>query len=344
MSIGTWLLTFFIGISILYAYTYIEALPVPFGERTTWRRALAWVNVPLGLAVAVYTGVLLGAMPSRPFWNSPILAMLFMLSALSTGVALIIFARALLSQGSRSDAQREVAHRSGYILAASDAMLVGFEVLTLFLFLMFAYLSVGNVRYAIATILPGGPLASLFWIGVVLIGLVLPGLLELYYVVPALLYRRQYAVSRYTEMAIAVAILFGGLVLRYVVVVAGQITGPVGLRGCHDQQTRNPEARRRACRCRACRRPARRARQRIAAPRWRGDRPSHQGEQGLLADHLQGTQGRSECVHSVRHPLPDRRLRRGRGTGEDLAAVRLDPQRGHALRQGPGGPEWRVRS
>jgi formate-dependent nitrite reductase membrane component NrfD len=30
-------------------------------------------------------------------------------------------------------------------------------------------------------------------------------------------------------MAIAVAILFGGLVLRYVVVVAGQITGPVGL-------------------------------------------------------------------------------------------------------------------
>jgi formate-dependent nitrite reductase membrane component NrfD len=229
MSIGTWLLTFFIGISILYAYTYIEALPVPFGERTTWRRALAWVNVPLGLAVAVYTGVLLGAMPSRPFWNSPILAMLFMLSALSTGVALIIFARALLSQGSRSDAQREVAHRSGYILAASDAMLVGFEVLTLFLFLMFAYLSVGNVRYAIATILPGGPLASLFWIGVVLIGLVLPGLLELYYVVPALLYRRQYAVSRYTEMAIAVAILFGGLVLRYVVVVAGQITGPVGL-------------------------------------------------------------------------------------------------------------------
>ena len=147
--------------------------------------------------------------------------MLFMLSALSTGVALIIFARALLSQGSHSDAQKEVAHRSGYILAASDTMLIGLKVLTLFLFLMFAYLTVGNVRYAIATILPGGPLASLFWIGVVLVGLVLPGLLELYYVVPTLLHRSQYNVSRYAEMAIAVAI-FGGLMLRYVVVVAGQ--------------------------------------------------------------------------------------------------------------------------
>ncbi len=32
----------------------------------------------MGIAVAVYTGVLLGAMPARPFWNSPILAMLFL--------------------------------------------------------------------------------------------------------------------------------------------------------------------------------------------------------------------------------------------------------------------------
>jgi formate-dependent nitrite reductase membrane component NrfD len=229
MSIGTWLLTLFIGTSIVYAYTYQELLPVPFGDRLRWRRALAWVNVPLGLGVAIYTGVLLGAMPARPFWNSPILAMLFMFSALSTGTALIIFARALLSRGGLTAERREIVHRSGYILAATDTMIVGFELLTLFLFLMFAYLTVGNVRYAIATNLPGGPLSSLFWIGVVLVGLILPGLLELYFVIPSLLYRRQYAVSRYTEMAIAVAILFGGLLLRYVVVVAGQITGPVGL-------------------------------------------------------------------------------------------------------------------
>jgi len=229
MSVGTWLLTLFIFTSMAYAYTYLRFLPILFGERMQWRRALAWVNIPLGLGVAIYTGVLLGAMPARPFWNSPVLALLFMLSALSTGTALIIFARALITRGGLTEEQREVVHKSGYVLAATDTMVIGFELVAVFLFLMFAYLTVGDVRYAIETILPGGPLADLFWIGVVLIGLVIPGLLELYFVIPSLLYRRKYTVSRYTELVIAAAVIFGGLVLRYIVVIAGQITGPVGL-------------------------------------------------------------------------------------------------------------------
>jgi formate-dependent nitrite reductase membrane component NrfD len=229
MSIGSWLLALFIVSSSMYAYSYLKFMPMPLGDRLKWRVALAWINIPLGLGVAIYTGVLLGAMPARPFWNSPVLALLFMVSALSTGIALIIFARALFTRGGLSEEHREIVHKSGYLLAASDTMLIGFEVVTIFLFLMFAYLTVGDVRYAVEAILPGGPLAKLFWIGVVLIGLVIPGLIELYFVIPGLLYQRKYSVSRYTELVIAAAVIFGGLVLRYVVVVAGQITGPVGL-------------------------------------------------------------------------------------------------------------------
>jgi len=229
MNIGTWLLFLFTSTSVVYAYTYLNFLPMPFGDRVKVRRALAWANIPLGLGVAIYTGVMLGAMPSRPFWNSPILAFLFMLSALSTGTALIVFTRALVPRRGLDEEQQEVVHKSGYVLATSDATFIGFELIVVFLFLMFAYLSVGDVRYAIETILPGGPLATLFWIGVVLVGLVIPGLLELYFVIPGLLYHRKYTVSRYTELVIAAAVIFGGLVLRYVVVVAGQITGPVGL-------------------------------------------------------------------------------------------------------------------
>jgi formate-dependent nitrite reductase membrane component NrfD len=229
MSIGTWLLALFIVTSAMYAYTYLRFMPMYFGDRFVWRRALAWVNIPLGLGVAVYTGVLLGAMPARPFWNSPVLAMLFLLSALSTGTALIILARALITRGGLSEEHREVVHRSGYVLASADTLLIGLELLSLFLFIMFAYLTVGDVRYAIETILPGGPLASLFWIGVVLVGLVIPGLVELYHVIPGILYQRKYRVSRYTEFVIAAAVIFGGFMLRYVVVVAGQITGPVGI-------------------------------------------------------------------------------------------------------------------
>ena len=67
------------------------------------------------------------------------------------------------------------------------------------------------------------------WMTTLLIGLVLPGLVEIKHVIPGLMYRKKYEVSRYTELVLAAAVIFGGFVLRYVVVVAGQITGPVGL-------------------------------------------------------------------------------------------------------------------
>jgi formate-dependent nitrite reductase membrane component NrfD len=229
MSVGSWLLVVFTFTSLMFAYTYLPSLPMYFGDRLKWRVALAWVNIPLGIGVAIYTGVLLGAMPSRPFWNSPMLAFLFLASAMSTGTALIIFARSFITRGGLSEEKREVVHNSGYLLASTDTAIIGLEILAVFLFLMFAYLTVGDVRHAINVILPGGPLATTFWVGVVLVGLVLPGLLELYYVLPSLIYHRKYAVSRYAEMAIAAAVIFGGFMLRYVVVVAGQITGPVGV-------------------------------------------------------------------------------------------------------------------
>jgi formate-dependent nitrite reductase membrane component NrfD len=229
MSIGTWLLTLFIMTSVGYAYTFVPQLPIFVGERQTWRRWLAWVNVPLGIAVAVYTGVLLGAMPSRPFWNSPILALLFLMSALSTGVAAILLARALFSW-SAGDADKERQfHSSGYLLSASDVLLIGIELMVIFLFIMFAYLTVGDVRHAIAVILPGGELAMHFWLGVIVICLVLPALIELFYVAPRLLFHKDYAAPRGIEILVPAAVLVGGFALRYVVVIAGQITGPVGV-------------------------------------------------------------------------------------------------------------------
>lgn len=229
MSVGSWLLVAFIITSLMFAYTYLPFMPMFFGDRLKWRVALAWVNIPLGIGVAVYTGVLLGSMPSRPFWNSPMLAFLFLISALSTGTALIIFARSFITRGGLSEEHREIVHKSGYVLASADVTMIAFEILAVFLFVMFAYLTVGDVRYAIETILPGGPLAGLFWGGVVLLGLTIPGLVELYHVAPGVLYKKKYTVSRYTEMLIAALVIAGGFLLRYVVVIAGQITGPVGV-------------------------------------------------------------------------------------------------------------------
>lgn len=69
----------------------------------------------------------------------------------------------------------------------------------------------------------------MFWLGFVVLGLLVPALIELIYVVPKLVYHGAYAAPRGVEIAVPVVVLVGGFMLRYVVVLAGQITGPVGI-------------------------------------------------------------------------------------------------------------------
>ena len=99
----------------------------------------------------------------------------------------------------------------------------------IFLFVMFAHLTIGNMKYAMAIILPGGEMAALFWIWVVLIGLVIPGLIELAYVFPKLIYHHEFKAHKGPEILISLAVLVGGFMLRYVIVIAGQLTGPMGI-------------------------------------------------------------------------------------------------------------------
>ncbi len=230
MSIGTWLLTLFVMFSIPYAYTFVPDAPYLSNERRyAWRKVMSWFAIPLGISVAVYTGMLLGAMPSRPFWNSPILALLFLISSLSTGIAVMLLGRALFPGKMRDEEAERQFHESGYLLTASDVLLIGFELMAIFLFIMYAHLTVGSVKEAVSVILFGGTLSSQFWLGVVVIGLLAPALIELYYVLPRLLYGKHFEGSRTVDIVVPAAILVGGFMLRYVVVIAGQITGPIGI-------------------------------------------------------------------------------------------------------------------
>ena len=246
MSIGSWFLGLFIIFSLIYAVAFLPSFSPRF-ERIVRHMApilhlLAWVNVPLGIGVAIYTGILLGAMPSRPLWNSPILALLFLVSALSTGVATIILARVFfhkkdptVKSDRRKLRRREATllrpgrryYETAYMLTVSDLVLIAFEILIIFLFIMFAHLTIGNLKYAMAFILPGGEMSAMFWLWVVLIGLLIPALVEMYYVIPKVIYHHEFRVHMAPEILISVAVLVGGFMLRYVVVVAGQITGPM---------------------------------------------------------------------------------------------------------------------
>lgn len=229
MSIGTWLLTIFLGVSVLYAFTFLSKDARPGDSQDGLRRLTAWVGIPLGIGVAIYTGVLLGAMPARPFWNSPVLAMLFFLSALSTGVASIILMRALLHRKHVSEQAEAYYHEGGYILSATDTLLIGLELLAIFLFLMYSHLTIGSVREAVTVILVGGELSTLFWFWVVALGLVIPATIELALLVPRIVHHKAYKSHRALDILVPVVVLIGGFMLRYVVVIAGQITHPIGL-------------------------------------------------------------------------------------------------------------------
>ncbi len=234
MSLGSWFLALFIGVSLCYAYTFLKSDAHSGDKHQAFRKMLAWVMVPLGIGVALYTGILLGAMPARPFWNSPILAMLFLISALSTGVASILLVRCVAHALGHKKADEytgegaQGTEESKYILAATDMLLISFEVLVVFLFIMYAHLTIGGVENAIDVIL-GGSLTSLFWFGFVVIGLIIPILIEMKYVLPRLLRQEHYSIPHAVELAACMLVIVGGFMLRYVVVIAGQLTGPVGI-------------------------------------------------------------------------------------------------------------------
>ncbi len=229
MSIGSWFLNVFITLSVLYAMTFLPPSAAPGDRLSPIRRALAWICVPLGIGVAIYTGIMLGAMPARPLWNSPILAALFTLSALSSGVASIILAGVLFRRKSDDPAIRADFENSSYMLISSDALLLGAEMMVVFLFLLFGHLTIGDVRLAMTSILPGGQLALMFWGLVVIIGLVIPFVIELFQIVPKLVYDREFKSHIAIEVAVPMAILIGGFALRYTIVAAGQITAPMSL-------------------------------------------------------------------------------------------------------------------
>ncbi len=183
MSVGSWAL---LGFGLVSFVSLILALWDKPGARQI-RRVLAVPGGLFGFFIASYTGVLLGA-TNRPIWvANNWIGPLFLVSALSTGVA----ALALFSAREKLTGFRRV-----HLLAT------GFEALLLVLFLQ----SLGAGAMLFLT----GSFAPLFWGGVVVAGLAIPSGF-------AFLPR-----ARAAEAVAAILVLVGGLALRYLVLAGGQ--------------------------------------------------------------------------------------------------------------------------
>jgi formate-dependent nitrite reductase membrane component NrfD len=181
------------------------------------RSLLAMAGIPLGLGVGIYTGVLLGAIPARPFWNTPMVAQLFLFSALSTATALLLLVAPLVWKA--DPAHRELEQRA---LLGADLVFIFFELFIIIPYIVHAQLSVLSAKQALNMIL-GGPYTRVFWIGVVVVGILIPMLLETVHLLGG--FRRlPRFFTRPLHFAVPVMILIGGYLLRWVFVHAGQDT------------------------------------------------------------------------------------------------------------------------
>ncbi len=237
MNYGGWLLLLVGLVSVLYALSFLNWKALVDGgvgesldkSARALRKPLAGACAPLAIATAIYTAMLLGAMPSRPLWNTPVLWALFTVSALSTGIAVIMLANRITHRANGDQTRERQFQNSGYWLTLFDTILIVIELVVLGLFFMFAYVTVQDASYAIKVLLPGGEMAPLFLTWVVLIGLLIPLLFEAFFVFRAQYNGDHFRVPYLFEIALPLAVIVGGFMLRYVIVVGGQLTGPIGL-------------------------------------------------------------------------------------------------------------------
>ena len=98
MTVGAYMLSLLIAVSFAYGTFLFSFLP---WHAIEWlRQVVAAIGLLLGVGVVVYTGVLPASMKSRPFWHGPALPVLFMVSAISNGIAVQYLLVHVLSSGS----------------------------------------------------------------------------------------------------------------------------------------------------------------------------------------------------------------------------------------------------
>jgi polysulfide reductase chain C len=240
MSVGSWLLTIFLILAFANLFLWIpdryrSRIPLPWRGHiarphgwkamtaetaSRWRRRLAPVLIPPALAVGIYTGVLLGATPTRPFWNTPLTAELFLFSAMSSGTALLIVALWFLQRRGWRPLHDGVLH----LLTRIDIGLIIVEFFLILPFILHQALGTKSQFESIKLIL-GGEYTWQFWLVVVLFGLMVPLTIEVTEVLKASrkLPRAGGWLDAYGALTAALLVLVGGVALRWVFVYAGQV-------------------------------------------------------------------------------------------------------------------------
>jgi len=207
MSWGAWVLMLVTPLSIIWSAIHINTI-LPKWEWKGWlkkletffsqyKSAMAWIMVVSSVILGIYTGILFSAFNARPLWNTSILGPLFLASGLSTGAALNI----IMSKD----------HHEKLFFSRIDIILIGIE-LFLIIHMFMGFLASTQVQIDAAKLFLGGPYTAPFWVLVVGMGLIIPGILEF-------LELRKYKIP---VLIPAIMVLMGGLIFRFIIAFAGQ--------------------------------------------------------------------------------------------------------------------------
>lgn len=160
-----------------------------------------WFDVLLaavGLLVTIYSGFLIAAAPGVPFWNTPLLPVLWLLSASVCALALT----ELMIH--RNDVTK-------FTVRANIALEIA-ELIAVLALVNLAIYGVSTAARASGWALVYGPLAPAFWGGVVAVGILIPLAIEL------VSWRRE---IKPLLTVVAILALIGALILRIIVIQAG---------------------------------------------------------------------------------------------------------------------------
>lgn len=204
-SVMTWGVVFlgaFTLLSVATAALEFMHRPVPW-----------WLEVAgsvLAVCVAAYTGALLGVCKTFPLWNTAILPVLFLASAMSTGAASVFLAALLRC--------RNEFHQITAALKLHLVFPVVETVLVVALLFVTQYNSVAGLE-SVASLVAGS-WAPLFWVGFAVIGLCGPLAMEVWLLFFAPEPFERGSRGRLVSAVANAGVLVGGFLLRFLIVVA----------------------------------------------------------------------------------------------------------------------------
>ena len=204
-SVMTWGVVFLAGfmvVSIVVLVLDILKKGVP--------RWLELVGAAFGLCVGMYTGALLGVVKTFPLWNTALLPVLFLVSAMSAGAASVLLTAIFKHP--------EEFNRAGVLKKFHFCLPIIEFVLVAALLFVTMYNSTAGFESVLSLV--AGKWAPLFWVGLVAVGLVLPTVLECRLLFFSSKEFEESRTAHYISAASDAAVLVGGFLLRFLIVMA----------------------------------------------------------------------------------------------------------------------------